>query len=156
MIGTSESSQSSYAYLPRFYRSPLKHFFTYYNAIFKLILFHYDTYLSYNFCGIIDQCGYRRLILKQPSFMMARVHQLHYYVFHGRVTLFFANNSLTQCRITMKFLHNFFLNHEVFFSSHTMFINTSTMEFTLVNSAIPSHGIAFEHFQYYKMVANVY
>ena len=31
-----------------------------------------------------------------------------YYVFHGRVTLFFANNSLAQCRITMKFLHNFF------------------------------------------------
>ena len=33
---------------------------------------------------------------------------LTYYVFHGRVTLFFTNNSLTQCRITMKFLHNFF------------------------------------------------
>ena len=31
-----------------------------------------------------------------------------YYVFHGRVTLFFANNSLMQCRITVKFLHNFF------------------------------------------------
>ena len=50
----------------------------------------------------------------------------------------------------------FFLNHEVFFSSHTMFINTSTMEFTLVNNAIPSHGIAIEHFLYYKMVANAY
>ena len=33
---------------------------------------------------------------------------IYYYVFHGRVTLFFANNSLMQCRITMKFLHNFF------------------------------------------------
>ena len=31
-----------------------------------------------------------------------------YYVFQGRVTLFFPNNSLMQCRITMKFLHNFF------------------------------------------------
>ena len=31
-----------------------------------------------------------------------------YYVFHGRVTLFFANNFLTQRRNTMKFLHNFF------------------------------------------------
>ena len=31
-----------------------------------------------------------------------------YYVFHGRVTLFFANNSLMQCRTTMKFVHNFF------------------------------------------------
>ena len=69
----------------------------------------------------------------------------YYYVFHGRVTLFFANNSLMQCRITMKFLHNFFLNHEVFFSSHTMFIDTSTKEFTLVNNAISSPGIAIEH-----------
>ena len=33
---------------------------------------------------------------------------LNYYVFHGRVTLFFANIFLTQRRITMKFLHNFF------------------------------------------------
>ena len=32
----------------------------------------------------------------------------NYYVFHDRVTLFFANNFLTQRRITMKFLHNFF------------------------------------------------
>ena len=50
----------------------------------------------------------------------------------------------------------FFLNHEVISSLHTMFINTSTKEFTLVNNAIPSHGIAIEHFLYYKMVANVY
>ena len=50
----------------------------------------------------------------------------------------------------------FFLNHEVFFSSHTMFIDTSTKEFTLVNIATTSHGIAIEHFQYNKMVANVY
>ena len=77
-------------------------------------------------------------------------------LFHGRVPLFFANNSLTQCRITMKFSHNFFLNHEVFFSSHTMFINTSKKEFTLVNNAITSHGIAIEHFPCYKMVTNVY
>ena len=38
----------------------------------------------------------------------------------------------------------------------TMFINNSTKEFTLLNKAIPSHGIAIEHFLYYKMVANVY
>ena len=37
-----------------------------------------------------------------------------------------------------------------------MFINTSTKEFTLVNNTIPSHGLAIEHFLYYKMVANVY
>ena len=45
----------------------------------------------------------------------------------------------------MEFLHNFFLNLEVIFSSHTMFFNTSTKEFTHVNYAIPSHDIAFEH-----------
>ena len=50
----------------------------------------------------------------------------------------------------------FLLNHEVIFSSHTMFINTSTKEFTLVNNAIPSYDIAIEHLLYYKMVANVY
>ena len=32
----------------------------------------------------------------------------YYYELHGRVTLFFANISLMQCRITIKFLHNFF------------------------------------------------
>ena len=30
----------------------------------------------------------------------------------------------------MKFLHNFFLDPEVIFSSHTMFINALTKEFT--------------------------
>ena len=38
-----------------------------------------------------------------------------------------------QCRITVKFLHNFFLDPEVFFSSHTMFINDQTKEFTLTH-----------------------
>ena len=38
----------------------------------------------------------------------ATLSVVNYYVFHGRVTLFFANNSSTQCRISMKFLHNFF------------------------------------------------
>ena len=33
-----------------------------------------------------------------------------------------------------------------------MFINTSTKEFAIVNNAIPSHGIAIEHFLYYKML----
>ena len=56
-----------------------------------------------------------------------------YYVFHGRVTLFFVNNYLTEYRITMKFLHNFFLDPEVIFSSHTMFINAPTKEFTLTH-----------------------
>ena len=31
----------------------------------------------------------------------------NYYVFQGRVTLFFADNFSTECRITMEFLHNF-------------------------------------------------
>ena len=43
-----------------------------------------------------------------------------------------------------------------FFTSHTMFINSSPKEFNLVNNAISSHGIAIEHFLYYKMVGNVY
>ena len=37
-----------------------------------------------------------------------------------------------------------------------MFINASTNEFTLVNNAITSYDIQFEHLLYYKMVANVY
>ena len=37
-----------------------------------------------------------------------------------------------------------------------MFINASMKEFTHVNNDVPSHGIAIEHFLYYKMVANVY
>ena len=35
-------------------------------------------------------------------------HALPTKYFIGRVTLFFANNSLTEYRITMEFLHNFF------------------------------------------------
>ena len=50
----------------------------------------------------------------------------------------------------------FFSDPEVILSSHTMFINASTKEFTLVNNASPSHDVAFEHLLYYKMVANVY
>ena len=70
--------------------------------------------------------------------------------FIGRVTLFFANNSSAECRITIEFLHNF-LDPEVIFSSQTMFINGSTNEFTLVNNAFPSYDIAFEYLLYYKI-----
>ena len=49
----------------------------------------------------------------------------------------------------------FFLDPDVIISSHTMFINASTKD-TLVNKAIPSYDIAFEHLLYYKRVANVY
>ena len=52
-------------------------------------------------------------------------------------------------------LPQFFLTHEVIFSSHTMFTNASTQEFTLVNNDILIHDIAFEHLLYYTMVANV-
>ena len=69
--------------------------------------------------------------------------------FIGRVALFFANNSSTQCRITMKFSHNFF-DPEVIFSSHTMFIDASSKVFTLVNNAIPSYDMAVEHLLYYR------
>ena len=45
------------SYIPRFYWSPLKHLFSYCYTIFKIILFQYDTSLSNDFFGIIDQCG---------------------------------------------------------------------------------------------------
>ena len=70
--------------------------------------------------------------------------------FIGRVTMLFANNSLMECLITMKFLHIFF-NPDVIFSPHTMFIDAYTKEFTLVNNVIPSNGIAFEEFLYYRL-----
>ena len=41
-------------------------------------------------------------------------------------------------------LTQFSLDPDVIISSHTMFINASKKEFTLVNIAIPSHDIAFE------------
>ena len=50
----------------------------------------------------------------------------------------------------------YFLDPEVIFNSHVMFINAFTKEFTLVNNAFPSHDVAFEHLLYYKMVANVF
>ena len=64
--------------------------------------------------------------------------------FIGSINLLFANNYLTEYQITMEFYHIFFLNPDIIFSSHTMFINSSTKEFTPVNYAIPSHEIAFE------------
>ena len=71
--------------------------------------------------------------------------------FIGRVTMLFANNSLMECRITMKFLH-IFLHPDVIFSSHTMFINASTKEFTLDNNdAISSYVIVFEELLYYRL-----
>ena len=61
----------------------------------------------------------------------------YHYVFHGCVTLFFANNSQTQCRITLELLHTFFLDPEVIFTSHTMFIYASKKECT------PTHLVTF-------------
>ena len=51
--------------------------------------------------------------------------------FIGRVTMLFANNSLMECLITMKFLHIFF--YTLTFSSHTMIINASTKDFTPIH-----------------------
>ena len=56
--------------------------------------------------------------------------------FIGRVTMLFANNSLMECRIAMKFLH-IFLHPDVIFSLHTMLINASTKDFT------PIHLVTF-------------
>ena len=71
--------------------------------------------------------------------------------FKGHVTLFFANNYLTEYRNILNILTQFSLDHDVIFSSHTIFINASTKEFTLVNNAIPSHEIAFEELLYYRL-----
>ena len=77
---------------------------------------------------------------------------LCFYTMHfiGRVTMLFANNALMECLITMKFLH-IFLHPGVIFCSHTMFINASIKEFTLVNNAISSYDIAFEELLYYRL-----
>ena len=56
--------------------------------------------------------------------------------FISRVTMLFANNSLMECLITMEFSH-IFLHPGVIFSSHTMFINASTKDFT------PIHLVTF-------------
>ena len=79
-----------------------------------------------------------------------------YYVFHGSVTLFFADNFSTECRDHHEIFTQFFSDHEVILRSHIMFINASTKEFTLVNNTSTRHDVAFEHLLYYKMVANAY
>ena len=48
-------------------------------------------------------------------------------------------------------LAQFSLDPAVIFSSHTMFINASTKEFTLVNNAITSYDITFEELLYYRL-----
>ena len=53
--------------------------------------------------------------------------------FKGRVTLFFANNYLTEYRITMDFLTQFSLDPDIILSSHTMLINASTKDFTSIH-----------------------
>ena len=98
----------------------------------------------------------KRVLKKKTFSVLKRLLFPSYYVFHDRVTLFFADNFSTECQINVKFLHIFFLDREVISSSHIMFINASTNEFTLVNNAFPSHDVAFEHLLYYKMVANVH
>ena len=72
--------------------------------------------------------------------------------FIGRVTLFFAKKKLFN-RISNHhgILTQYSLDPAVIFSSHTMFINASTKEFTLVNNAIPSYDIAFEELLYYRL-----
>ena len=70
--------------------------------------------------------------------------------FIGPVTMLFAINSIMDCLITMKF-YTFFLLPDEICSSHTMFINASTKEFTLVNNAISSYDISFEELLYYGL-----
>ena len=42
-----------------------------------------------------------------------------------------------------------FLDPEIIFSSHTMFINASTKEFIIVTNAVPSYDIAFKQLLHY-------
>ena len=59
-----------------------------------------ETTPSWCFDGNNSSCEYvTRIILVKLTTT---------YVFHDRVTLFFADNFSTECRITMEFLHNFF------------------------------------------------
>ena len=73
--------------------------------------------------------------------------------FIGRVTLFFANNyRFNRISNHHGILTQFSLDPAVIFNSHTMFINASTKEFTLVNNVIPSYDInAFEELLYNRL-----
>ena len=86
-----------------------------------------------SFCGLYWKCAqFNSLTVINMYFLCICVSLVTtMYFIHGRVTLFFANNSLMQCRITMKFSTQFFLDSKVIFSSHTMFINAPTKEFIL-------------------------
>ena len=74
--------------------------------------------------------------------------------FIGRVTMLFANNSLIECLITMKFLH-IFLHPDVIFSSHTMLFNASTKDFTpihLVTFSIGRSRIRMKFYRVYSLI----
>ena len=72
--------------------------------------------------------------------------------FIGRVTMLFANNSLMECLITMKF-KTFFLHPDVILVHipYLLMLPQTTKEFTLVNNAISSYDIAFEELLYYRL-----
>ena len=74
--------------------------------------------------------------------------------FPRRVALYFANNFLTECRMTIEFL-NYFLLHEVIFISHTKLINASTKEFTpihLVTFSISRSRIRMKFYFVYSLI----
>ena len=53
-------------------------------------------------------CDTEVLCAPTPVFFAYYMLKTSYYVFHDRVTLFFADNFSTECRITIEILHNFF------------------------------------------------
>ena len=68
--------------------------------------------------------------------------------------MLFANHSLMECLITMKFLH-IFLHPDVIFSSHTMLINASTKDFTpihLVTFSIWRSRIRMKFYRVYSLI----
>ena len=67
--------------------------------------------------------------------------------FIARVTMLFANNSLINGMSDHhEIFTHYFLHSDVIFSSHTMFNNASTKEFT-----ISSYDIAFKELLYYRL-----
>ena len=65
---------------------------------------HEEEYLEY-FQILYLAVEYLIIFLLTP-----KTHECkeNYYVFHDRVTLFFADNFSMECQIIVKFLHNFF------------------------------------------------
>ena len=78
-----------------------------------------------------------------------------YYVFHDRVTLFFANNFLNSLSDHHEIFAQFILDPEVILGLYTMFINVPTKEFTLrhlVTFSISRSRIRMKFYFVYRLI----